>query len=174
MATRTITLTPDATILSTWTRTGGSTQHGVVTDGSDATYILGNVDAAGSTARFDLTTAALSGVVTAARIGLRHNQNGAANGFESYGATWTTAANIAVAGSGWSPTATITTEEKTLDLVTPAFGKPAFLSQALVDGSRLLLESLGLESDGTAEWRIYEAYVELDISDVVGAIPVGF
>jgi hypothetical protein len=70
----TITLTPNGEISeSGWTRTGGSSSHGVLSDASDATYMTETTVNNDAEMVLDLTTASLNGeVVTAVAVRLRH------------------------------------------------------------------------------------------------------
>lgn len=166
MATRTITLTPEATSSSNWTRTGGSTQHGVITDASDSTYIEGDpsegVGGDPSIAYFDLTAAPLSGFISAVRFGLRHKCSGGALQNYEVGlgvVDWLDSPFRFIAGATVTPTTTITSVE--LEPTSSTYMRVARQSQ--IDAAQLFLLSEG-DSEG-AFWLIYEAYVEVDVDE---------
>lgn len=176
MTTRTVTLTPegggivlDPNQVTTWDASSGA--RGVaVTDGSDSTFITGDTSV-GETITFTLTTAALSGVVSALRVGLRHKKSATGNGNETFNALLYDVNDSLIGFVGpSSPTTSIATHEVTY------LGSIARFTQALVDGMKLrLVAALNDIPSGTANWLVYECYVELDIDEEPpGVVPLGF
>lgn len=177
MSTRTVTLTPegggivlDPNLVTTWDSSSGA-RGAAVTDGSDVTFLTGDTSV-GESITFTLTTAALSGVVSAIRFGLRHKKSATGNGSETFNVLLLDSADNYIASFiTASPTTTITTTEYAF---TNSTGR--LFTQTLVDGLKLVLvAALNDIPSGTANWMVYEAYVELDIDEnPPGVVPVGF
>lgn len=180
--TRTITVRPDTGIsvgitglgYTPWEIVGGAASRtAAISDASDATAIdcehLDNLTVG-------LASASLSGVVVGARVGLRHRR--VRSGGNGWGLVSLeidgNAVNVADISSLNGVPSSATTNLYDVELPAPyefSEGRSA-LTEAIIDGIELTLNGSGSTVD--AAWRVYDVWLELDVDEATGAVPVGF